>query len=70
MKANVSGYRLNDYNASYEARNFIFEELIEENGTRTIKVIDDESGTTFWFRAPSDEYYKTVETPRRKPKRS
>ena len=64
MKVVVHGYKLNNYNATYEPRNFIFNEVVEGN-TRTIKVIDNESGTEFWFRAPTK-----VETPWRKPKRN
>lgn len=64
MKAMVYGYKLNNYNATYEPRNFFFEETIEDN-SRTIKVIDPISGEETWFRAPLK-----VETPGRKPKRN
>lgn len=60
----VHGYKLNDYDASYEPKDFIFtEEFIEDS--RIIKVKDFDSGMEFWFKVPFE-----VETPRQKPKRN
>ena len=64
MKSMVGGYKLNNYNATYEPRNFFFEELVEGD-TRTIKVSDPVSGEEMWFRAPL-----RVETPGKNPKRN
>lgn len=66
----VHGYKLNNYDATYEPRDFIFEEESKDN-SRVIKVKDFQSGEEFWFSVPTDEYYKyLVETPRRQPKRN
>lgn len=64
MKAMVHGYKLNNYDATYEPKDFIFEEEVREKD-REIKIIDAESGLEFWFNAPNK-----VETPRYKPKRN
>ena len=58
MKTVVHGYKLNNYNATYVPRDFIFNEVVEGKN-RTIKVIDSESGEEFWFNAPI-----MVETPK------
>lgn len=64
MKAiTVHGYKLNNYDATYEPRDFIFEEELKDN-SRIIRVKDFQSGQEFWFSVPM------VETPRRKPKRN
>lgn len=60
----VHGYKLNNYDATYEPRDFIFEEESRED-SRVIKVKDFQSGQEFWFSVPYE-----VETPRRKPKRN
>ena len=60
----VHGYKLNNYDATYEPRDFIFEEESRED-SRIIKVKDFQSGEEFWFSVPL-----SVETPRRKPKRN
>lgn len=64
IRTMVHGYKLNNYNATYEPKDFIFEETKREND-RVMKVIDVESGTEFWFSVPNK-----VETPRRNPKRN
>lgn len=64
MKSMVYGYKLNNYDATYEPKNFLFVEN-EIEDARTIKVIDVESGEEIWIRVPL-----RVETPRRKPKRN
>lgn len=61
----VQGYKLNDYDASYEPKDFIFTEEFKDD-SRIIKVRDFNSGEEFWFKVPFFE----VETPRRKPKRN
>ena len=60
----VHGYKLNNYDATYEPKDFIFEEE-SRNDSRVIKVKDFQSGEEFWFSVPNE-----VETPRRKPKRN
>ena len=60
----VHGYKLNNYDATYEPRDFIFEEEIKDN-SRIMKVKDFQSGEEFWFEVPN-----MVETPRRQPKRN
>ena len=60
----VHGYKLNNYDATYESRDFIFVEESKED-SRIIKVKDFQSGEEFWFNVPSQ-----VETPRQKPKRN
>ena len=64
MKVTVQGYKLNNYDATYEPKDFIFEEY-EYNNERAIKIIDADSGMEFWFNVPNE-----VETPGRKPKRN
>lgn len=64
IKRIVHGYKLNDYNATYEPKDFIFEEQKRYND-RFIKISDVDSGMEFWFSVPDK-----VETPRRKPKRN
>ena len=64
MKTVVHGYKLNNYDATYEPKDFIFEEY-EHNNERAIKIIDADSGLEFWFNVPNK-----VETPRYKPKRN
>ena len=65
MKVKVQGYKLNNYNATYQKANFFFEEQNVGDGLRNIKVIDLESGQEFWLTVP----FK-VETPSRKAKRN
>lgn len=60
----VHGYKLNDYDASYEPKDFIFTEEFKAD-SRYIKIKDFQSGEEFWFEVPNE-----VETPRRKPKRN
>lgn len=60
----VHGYKLNNYDATYEPRDFIFEEELKDD-SRIIKVKDFQSGQEFWFSVPN-----MVETPRRQPKRN
>lgn len=60
----VHGYKLNNYDATYEPRDFIFEEEIKDN-SRIMKVKDFQSGEEFWFSVPLK-----VETPRHEPKRN
>ena len=64
MAITVHGYKLKDYDATYEPKDFIFEEEFKNN-SRIIKVRDFESGQEFWFEVPN-----RVETPRREPKRN
>ncbi len=60
----VHGYKLNNYDATYEPKDFIFEEEIRDD-SRVIKVVEFESGQEFWFSVPLK-----VETPRHEPKRN
>lgn len=60
----VHGYKLNDYDASYEPKDFIFTEEFKDD-SRIISVKDFDSGMEFWFKVPF-----AVETPRQKPKRN
>ena len=64
MAITVHGYKLNDYDATYEPKDFIFEEEFKSD-SRIIKVRDFESGQEFWFKVPNK-----VETPRQQPKRN
>lgn len=64
MKRLVHGYKLNNYNATYEPKDFLFEEE-QQDTSRVIKVTDVDGGMEFWFGVPNE-----VETPRRKPKRN
>lgn len=60
----VHGYKLNNYDATYEPKDFIFTEESKDD-SKIIKVRDFQSGEEFWFEVPSQ-----VETPRQKPKRN
>lgn len=64
MKTVVHGYKLNNYDATYEPKDFIFEEYTRYTD-RVIKVIDCDSGMEFWFDVPNK-----VETPSHKTKRN
>lgn len=60
----VHGYKLNNYDATYEPKDFILTEESKDD-SKIIKVRDFQSGEEFWFKVPLQ-----VETPRQKPKRN
>lgn len=65
MKVRVQGYKVKNYDATYEKANFLFEEVIVGENQRNIKIHDLASGLEIWIPAPI-----RVETPSQKSKRN
>lgn len=65
MRIKVQGFKLRNYDATYEQCNILFEERIVSDTQRNIKIVDLDSGQEIWIPVPLK-----VETPRHTPKRN
>lgn len=65
MRVKVQGFKLRNYDATYEQCDFLFEERLVNNEQRNIKIVDLQSGQEIWIPVPLK-----VETPSHKTKRN